>query len=217
MMTHDVEHEDAKLREAGFDPAASPVEALARLDELRAAPGVSAVAIARAIGGGGAAAPARPAAEPPAEPGLSAFFSPVDGDGARVIWLLKQRRGGGIARLWGLLVDGEGLINVALSELSRRELRGERAEMERRAGVAMVEGDARLADYVLCEAFRRTPAEKRAPVGNFLALRTEIVGAPPPTAIVHPIYAEMASALAHEPAADLLKEPDVATWKFPPT
>ena len=40
--------------------------------------------------------------------------------------------------------------------------------MERRAGVTMVEGDARLADYVLCEAFRRTPAEKRAPVGNFL-------------------------------------------------
>src|SRR6202049_1188255 len=49
-MTHDVEHEDAKLREAGFDPAASPAEALARLDELRAAPGVSAGAIARALG-----------------------------------------------------------------------------------------------------------------------------------------------------------------------
>jgi hypothetical protein len=258
-MTHDVEHEDAQLREGGFDPAASPAEALARLDELRAAPGVSAGAIARAlgaiasaesaamlaemeagasgalrrevrralfrlrqrgiapaVGAGGAAAPARPAAEPPAEPGLSAFFSPVDGDGARVIWLLKQRRGGGIARLWGLLADGEGLINVALSELSRRELRAERAEMERRAGVTMVEGDARLADYILCEAFRRTPADKRSQVGNFLTLRTEIVGSPPPTEIVHPIYAEMASALVHEPGADLLKEPEIAAWKFPP-
>src|ERR1700736_5616574 len=49
-MTHDVEHEDAQLREGGFDPAASPAEALARLDELRAAPGVSAGAIARALG-----------------------------------------------------------------------------------------------------------------------------------------------------------------------
>ena len=37
-----------------------------------------------------------------------------------------------------------------------------------------------------------------------------------PLTIVHPIYAEMASALADEPAADLLKEPDVAAWKFPP-
>ena len=90
---------------------------------------------------------------------LSAFFSPVDGDGARVIWLLKQRRGGGIARLWGLLVDGEGLINVALSELSRRELRAERAEMERRAGVTMVEGDARLADFVLVDAESKSTSE----------------------------------------------------------
>jgi hypothetical protein len=132
------------------------------------------------------------------------------------VWLLKQRRGGGIARLWGLLADSEGLINVALSELSRRELRAERAEMERRAGVTMVEGDAHLADYLLCEAFRRTPADKRSQVGNFLTLRTEIVGSPPPTEIVHPIYAEMASALEHEPPPDLLKEPEIAAWKFPP-
>jgi hypothetical protein len=163
-----------------------------------------------------AAAPARPAASPPAASGLSALFSPVDADGARVVWLVKERRGGGLARLWGLLADSEGLIDVALSELSRRELRTERAEMERRAGVTMVEGNAHLADYILCEAFRRTPADKRSQVGNFLTLRTEIVGSPPPTEIVHPIYAEMASALVHEPGADLLKEPEIAAWKFPP-
>jgi hypothetical protein len=129
---------------------------------------------------------------------------------------VKERRGGGLARLWGLLADSEGLIDVALSELSRRELRTERAEMERRAGVTMVEGNAHLADYILCEAFRRTPADKRSQVGNFLTLRTEIVGSPPPTEIVHPIYAEMASALEHDPAADLLKEPEIAAWRFPP-
>src|SRR6266436_9614337 len=256
-MTHsDAEREDANLRAAGFDPAAPPAEAVARLGEMRAAPGVSPGAIARALGAIAsaeaaamlaameagasgalrrqvrralfrlgqrgiapatvAAAPARPAASPPAAPGLSALFSPVDADGARVVWLVKERRGGGLARLWGLLADSEGLIDVALSELSRRELRAERAEMERRAGVTMVEGDAHLADYILCEAFRRTPADKRSQVGNFLTLRTEIVGSPPPTEIVHPIYAEMASALEHDPAADLLKEPEIAAWKFPP-
>ncbi|HEV7986894.1 MAG TPA: hypothetical protein VGP23_00295 [Candidatus Binataceae bacterium] len=256
-MTHsDSEREDANLRAAGFDPAAPPAEALARLGELRAAPGVSPGAIARALGAIAsaesaamlaameagasgalrrdvrralfrlgqrgiapaalAATPARTAASPPAAPGLSALFSPVDADGARVVWLVKERRGGGLARLWGLLAGSEGLIDVALSELSRRELRTERAEMERRAGVTMVEGDAGLADYILCEAFRRTPADRRAQVGNFLTLRTEIVGSPPPTEIVHPIYAEMASALEHEPAADLLKEPEIAAWKFPP-
>ena len=255
-MTHsDAEREDANLRAAGFDPAAPPAEAVARLGELRAAPGVSPGAIARALGAIAsaeaaamlaameagasgalrrevrralfrlgqrgiapatvAAAPARPAASPPAASGLSALFSPVDADGARVVWLVKERRGGGLARLWGLLADSEGLIDVALSELSRRELRTERAEMERRAGVTMVQGDAHLADYILCEAFRRTPADKRSQVGNFLTLRTEIVGSPPPTEIVHPIYAEMASALEHEPGADLLKEPEIAAWKFP--
>jgi hypothetical protein len=257
MTNSNFEHEDAELRAAGFDPAAPAAEALARLDELRAAPGVSRGAIARALGAiasaeaaarlaameagasgalrrevrralfrlrqrgiapaDDAAAPARPVASPPAGLGLSALFSPVDPDGARIIWLLKERRGGGIARLWGLIADNEGLINVALSELSRRELRTERAQMEQRAGIAMVEGDAHLADYLLCEAFRRTPAEKRAQVGNFLTLRTEIVGSPPPAEIVHPIYAEMASALAHEPSADLLKEPEIAAWKFPAT
>jgi hypothetical protein len=256
-MTHtDIEKEDAALRAAGFDPAAPPAEALARLDELRAAPGVSAEAIARALGAIATAeaaamlsameaeasgalrrevrralyrlrqrgiappagtTPAQPAASPPAAPGLSALFSPIDADGARIVWLLKQRRGGGIARLWGLLSDSDGLIDVALTELSRRELRTERAQIERRAGLAMVDGDAHLADYVLCEAFRRTPAEKRAHVGNFLTLRTEILGSPPPVEIVHPIYAEMASALDREPGVDLLKEPEIAAWKFSPT
>ena len=164
-----------------------------------------------------AAAPARPAASPPAAPGLSALFSPIDSDGARIVWLLKDRRGGGIARLWGLLADSEGLIKATLKEFSRRELRVERADMEQRAGVAMVEGDAHLADYILCEAFRRTPPKMRAQVGNFLTLRMEIVGSPPPAEIVHPIYAEMAVALEHEPAPDLLKEPEIAAWTFPAT
>ena len=257
-MTHtDIEHEDASLRAAGFDPAAPPAEALTRLGELRSAPGVSAGAVARALGAiaspeaaamlaameagasgaarrevrralyrlrqrgiapaGGAPAPSRPAVLPPAGSGLSALFSPVDADGARIVWLLKERRGGGIARLWGLLADSAGLINIALNELSRREFRAERAETERRAGLAMVEGDAHLADYILCEAFRRTPADKRAQVGNFLTLRTEVIGSPPPTEIVHPIYAEMASALEHEPSTELLKEPEIAAWKFPAT
>jgi len=255
MTRTDIEHEDEKLRAAGFDPAAPPAEALARLGELRAAPGVSPSAIARALGAipsveaaamlaameagasgavrcevrralfrlrqrgiapAAASAVAAPA-HPAAAPGLSALFSPVDADGARIVWLLKERRGGGIARLWGLLADSEGLMNVALAELSRRELRTERAEMERRAGVTMVEGDAGLADYILCEAFRRTPTDKRSQVGNFLTLRTEIVGTPPATEIVHPIYAEMASALEHEPAPDLLKEPEIAACKFPAT
>ncbi len=263
-MPHDAtEHlEDASLRAAGFDPSAPAADALARLNELRAAPGVTEGAVARALGaiaspqaaamlaamearasgvlrrevrrslfrlrqrgieppGGGATGEAPSAralsSSTPALAGLSGLFSPIDAEGARVVWLLKERRGGGVARLGGFLSDGEGLINASLNEFSRRELRAERTALEQRAGIVMVEGDARLADYILCEAFRRTPADRRARVGNFLTLRTELVGWPPPTDIVHPIYAEMASALEQEPAADLLRESEFASWQFPST
>jgi hypothetical protein len=255
MEPKETEREDARLRELGFDPAAAPEEALARLRELRGRPGVSDGAVARALGGiasaeaaamlaamergatgvlrrevrralfrlrqRGVAAAAEPASAPTArsamaaagEPGLSALFSPIDADGARVVWLLKNRRGE-IACLWGLVSETEGLINVRLSQRGRRELRDERAEFERRTGVRMVEGDGRLGDFVLCEAYRRTPEDKRKQVGSFLALRAELVAAPPPAEIDHPIYAEMASALTREPSPELLKEPELAGWKF---
>ncbi len=253
--------EDTSLRAAGFDPSAPAADALARLNELRAVPGITEGAVARALGAiaspqaaaalaamearasgalrrevrrslfrlrqrgivppaGGGAGEAQPAGAPsstPALAGLSGLFSPIDGEGARVVWLLKERRGGGVARLGGFLSDSEGLINASLNELARRELRAERTALEQRAGIAMVEGDARLADYILCEAFRRTPADRRARVGNFLTLRMELVGSPPPTDIVHPIYVEMASALEREPVADLLREPEFASWQFPST
>jgi hypothetical protein len=257
-MAHtETEREDAKLRELGFDPAAAPEQALARLRELRGALGASDSAIARALGAivsaeaaamlaamereasgalrreirralfrlrqRGIAPPAEPAPAPAApvaaaagEAGLSALFSPIDADGARVVWLLKARPRGGVARLWGLLSEAEGLINVRLAELTRRELREERFELERRAGVKMVEGDGRLGDFVLCEAYRRTPEDKRAQVGNFLALRAELIAAPPSAEIAHLIYAEMASALEREPSPELLKEPELAGWKLPP-
>ena len=41
--------EDAKLREFGFDPAAAPADAVARLDELRGVIGVTEAAIVRAL------------------------------------------------------------------------------------------------------------------------------------------------------------------------
>jgi hypothetical protein len=156
-----------------------------------------------------------PSAFAPAEPGLSAMFSPIDAEGARVVWMLKAHPRGGIARLWGLISDAEGLINARLSELTRRELRGERAEIERRAGVKMVEADGRLADFVMCEAYRRTPEDKRKQVGNFLLLRAEILAAPPPSEFEHPIYAEMRTALERDPSPELLKEWELVGWKFP--
>jgi hypothetical protein len=250
--------EDAHLRDLGFDPAADPTEAIARLEALHGAIGISEAAIVRALakiatnesaavlarmeaGASGAsrreirgalfklrqrgieppptAAPARDASAPaaaPSEPGLSALLSPADGDGARVVWIMKARPGAGLKRLWGLVSERDGLFGISLSALTRKELRSERTQLERRAGVALIDADWHLADFIMSDAYRQTPEAQRGEVRNFFALRTELIAQSPPTALRHPIYDEFAPDLAREPSADLMKEPEIAAWTLAP-
>ena len=147
--------------------------------------------------------------------GISALFSPIDSDGARIIWITKPRSQGGLVRLWGIASEEEGLVGAIAGTLTRREMREERRDMERRAGARLVEGDWRLADFILCDAYRNTPEARRGRVGNFLALRAELITSPPPSSIDHPIYAELAAELSKEPSIELLKEPDLAEWRLP--
>ena len=76
-------------------------------------------------------------------------------------------------------------------------------------------GDWRLADFVLCEAWRRTPESRRARVGDFLAVRAELIAAPPPEAFEHPVYSELAAQAQGEPALDLMREPEMLAWRLP--
>ena len=59
------------------------------------------------------------------------------------------------------------------------------------------------------------PESARLNVGSFYALRTEVTGAPLPTELAHPIYAEFAKESAEEPSIDLLKEPEVQAFRIP--
>lgn len=250
--------EQAKLRESGFDAAAAPADAIAKLEALRGAAGVSQAAIVRALSKiataesatmlarmeahtAGAARReirralfklrqrgiAAPQAELPAqstgpatsadsETALSALLSPADADGARVVWIMKARPGAGLKRLWGLVSERDGLFGITLSALTRKELRHERADLERRAGVALIEADWRVADFILSDAWRRTPESHRGEVRDFFALRTELIAQSPPIDLKHPIYDEFTANLAKEPAADLMKEPEVAAWTIAP-
>jgi hypothetical protein len=250
--------EDAQLRAAGFDPAAAPADAIAKLEALRGAEGVSEVAIARALSKiatvesaamlarmethvvGAARRETRlalfklrqrgiaaPAPEPPttssnaaatdaAEVGLTALLSPADADGARVVWIMKARPGAGLKRLWALVSERDGLFGISLAALTRKELRHERADLERRAGITMIDADWRLADFILSEAFRRTPEAQRGEVRNFFAYRAELIAQSPPVDFTHPVYAEFAADLAQEPPADLMKEREVAAWTIAP-
>jgi hypothetical protein len=155
---------------------------------------------------------------PPIEVGssLSALLSPMDSEGACIAWIIKERPRGGIARLWGLASDADGLVGVTLTNFSRRELRAERQELERRASVRLIDADWQLADFILCEAYRITSESRRGQVGNFLTLRSEIISTAPRHDFAHPIYFEFAGELAEDPNPELLKEPEIAAIGFQP-
>jgi hypothetical protein len=145
----------------------------------------------------------------------TAMLSPIDGEGARIVWIVKPRVQGGVLRMWALISERDGLVGAQNTGMSRRELKSERDELERRAQVKLVDGDWRLADFVACEAWRNTPESRRGHVGNFLTLRSELIASPPPTALVHPVYAELATEIAAEPSVELLKEPELLEWRLP--
>jgi hypothetical protein len=160
-----------------------------------------------------AAVPARSAAGAPAvEPNVSAIISPIDGVGARLVWLYKARAQGGLSRLQGLTAEHEGLVGANVTHITRRELRDERRDIERRSSIKLVDADYRLADFMLCEAYHRTPEARRGQVGNFLALRVEILAGSPAADYRHPVYDEFSGTLAQEPSVELLKEPELGGW-----
>lgn len=162
-----------------------------------------------------ASAPAAPAAPPvPAAADLNALLSAIDGEGAQIVWIFKNRPQGGVSRLWGLVSESEGLVGAVLVNLSRRELRAERAEIEQRVSARLIEADWRLADFILCEAYGRTPEARRGQLGNFLMIRTELIASPPAAEFVHPVYQELAAEAAGEPSPELLKEPEIVAWKL---
>jgi hypothetical protein len=248
--------DDTKLREAGFDAALPPAEAIAKLREVRGQPGIADAAIARALGAiahpaaaamlsemeAGATGATRrevrralyrlkqhgieapvATAHPPVAPhedaaaqtDLSAMLSPIDVEGARIVWILKPRAQGGVMRMWALVSESDGLVGAQNTGMSRRELKSERQELERRAQVKLVDADWRLADFIVCEAWRHTPDARRGVVGNFLALRSELISSPPPAELTHPIYAELATEASVEPSVELLKEPELLEWRLP--
>jgi hypothetical protein len=153
--------------------------------------------------------------EPASPSGLTAMLSPADREGVRIVWLSHTHMGGRITRLFGLESRDEGLLAAETAELTRREFRSELEQLEQNAGIKMIDADARLADFILCDAYRRTPEAKRGKVGNFLALRAEITGAPQPTEFKHPVYDELAAELLQEPSPELLKEQELVDWRLP--
>ncbi|MDO8434794.1 MAG: hypothetical protein Q7S58_20545 [Candidatus Binatus sp.] len=146
---------------------------------------------------------------------ITALLSPIDPEGARIVWLMKPRMQGGILRMWALISEADGLVGAQNTGLTRRELRNEREQLEARARMKLVEADWRLADFIICEAYRNTPEKRRGQVGNFMTLRAEMIGTPPAQEFEHPVYAEFAEEISREPSIELMKEPEIQEWRLP--
>ncbi len=136
--------------------------------------------------------------------GLISGFDPV---GVRIVWLIKPILQGGVRRLSALVSYRSGMLMAYLERLSRREIRQERQNLELRLQTRLVEADWRLTDFILCEAFRETSEADRVKVGHFLERRAELLAAPVPEEIVHPVYAELNVSEELQPSPSLLDHP----------
>src|SRR6266851_4533747 len=81
---------------------------------------------------------------------LTALLSPIDVEGARIVWIVKPRIQGGVLRLWALISETDGLVGAQNTGLTRRELKSEREQLEARARMKLIEADYCLADFIIC-------------------------------------------------------------------
>jgi hypothetical protein len=150
---------------------------------------------------------------------LEGLVSAFDGRGDRLIWLLRPQVGGGTLLVAAEVHEPEGLRDVRLAEVSRKELRNVRERLQRETGLRLVPADWRVLDALVVEGQRRRTAGDAAPdrARDYLRIRPQLVTTPP----AEP--AEPRSALAGPPpeserpallagSAELLAQPELRTW-----
>jgi hypothetical protein len=156
----------------------------------------------------------------PSPPVVEGYLSPVDGHGDQLIWLVKPRPGG-LAHLFAVINDPDGLREVELSVISRKALRAARQELLDRHKLRLIEADWQYCDFLIERAFRWA-TEKGNPVrGDYRALRAELIKdpvterAPLIFTLIDPEDVRGEPQLVTE-SDQLLEEPEFHTWFFDP-
>jgi len=157
--------------------------------------------------------PPAPAAAPPIE----GYVSPVDGRGDQLVWLLRPQPGG-VAHLFAVINDPEGLREVALNTMTRKALKSVRAELEQRHELRLVEVDGHYADFLMHRAFEWARGRGTRMVGDYPALRAQFTRQPSPAALPPSVLQRIDAAaldtdgtpLTRSP--ELLEEPEFRTW-----
>ena len=89
----------------------------------------------------------------------------MDGRGDQLVWLVKSQPAG-VAHLFAVLNDPEGLREVALNTITRKALKAVRAELEERHELRLVDVDWHYADFLIHRAFEWASATSRSPSGS---------------------------------------------------
>lgn len=169
----------------------------------------------------GIAVPKAAPPQPPltvAAPGLEGYVSPVDGSGDQLVWLLKPRAGG-LAHLFAVVNDPNGLREVDLSETTRKALRAARQQLLVQHELQMIEADWRYCDHLIDRAFRWATERGHPITGDYPRLRAQLIKQPatdlPPLIFsrIDPSAVRGAPHLVAE-SASLLDEKEFRTWFF---
>ncbi len=163
-----------------------------------------------------AAAPSAPLAT--AAPAIEGYFSAIDGNGDQLVWLVKARPSG-VAHLYAVINDPEGLREVEMFDTSRKTLRAARQSLHDRNEIDMVEADWRYCDFVLDRAAHWATARQHPMSGDYGRLRAVLIGTP--VQAMRPlIFAHLdADAVRNRPellaeSASVLEQKEFRTWFF---
>lgn len=161
---------------------------------------------------------AQPVHVPVAGPDLEGLVSAFDGNGDRLIWLARPRAGGGTLLLAAEVNEPDGLRDVRLAEVSRKELRALRERLQKQSGLRLVTAPWAVLDALIVEGHERAVAQDTSDRSrDYLRHRPELVHAAPGSPV------EPRSALAPPPSdderpalvassGDLVTLPELRTW-----
>ncbi len=142
-------------------------------------------------------------------------MSPVDGRGDQLVWLVKAQAGG-VAHLFAIVNDPEGLRETELNVVSRKTLKSVREELERKHELRLVEVDWHYADFLIQRAFDWSRARGARIGGDYPGLRAQLTRQPPTVTL--PVLPQLEAVAAHADddavahSGELLQQPEFRTW-----